>query len=504
MKILSLLASPQAQHLQNIVARTFENAAGSVSPLTVGANGSTVHDLERAARRVERCASSLLFSVEPGKPERLEELRTCSQHKFCPVCSDIQYSRRRNRLAAAAPVIRAAGGTYAYLLTLTLPELPGLNLVEKSALLNRAFRAWYLKGQKRIGRTMERSGGEAGKIVAAVKSVEMKRGISGAWHPHIHAVVFCREPLNYIVYKPEAAAQATLELGRDMSREGRERWKNRVRELGGEWDTMDGVAVSKLSGEWIAAAASVGVVGARSIDAKPIPFAHTEKGVKNQLSNDSGGVLGAVRYALKYAYKPAALQEAEPADVFEMWDALRGFRSVEYIGMARVDHSATEPAEPEPREPGEDREECRPRRSYWTAAKPYRIGIVDESTGEILPAPPEVKPEELEKRMRELIPEVHKACRSMEAKIVGIYRRRRREHLQRYRDGVTDAGLYIHRTEGEYGLMCDRLADVRRWWEDKAKSIAGAPVPVVAWSVFLSQIFAGDPLYDKPEPENYF
>jgi hypothetical protein len=447
-----LLVSPRAKKIQRKTAHTFLDASENLSPLIVGRNGSTVHDLERAADRLTKCGSSMLISAHAGA-EKLEELRTCSQHKFCPLCSDIQYSRRKNRFNSQLPHFQKTA-KFAYLVTFTLPPMQSVGLADKTELLNSAFRKFYLMGQKRTGRKKVRSGGESGKIEAALKSIELKRGAGGCWHPHIHAVVFTSEQLDYVVYDPKIKSEIYNEFGKLP----KDKYVSEMKKRGGIYKTIDDRAVSKLSEEWYNSALSVGVVGAYGVDVDPIDISELK-----DYDGANSGVLSRVKYALKYTFKFDDFEKSNSKDIFEIWDALRGLRTVEYLGAVRIEKEESE------NERESEREEENELPEYLrvsTVIRENHYRKVDYDTGEIIDAvmcddeSEKVEEENPLEKIRVLLPDHQKNYKRMTSVIVGIYRKGRKKAFLVLVRGE-DEERYIERVEELYRVMRARLERLR-------------------------------------------
>lgn len=167
----------------------------------------------------------------------------CRQHLVCPLCAARIQNNRRRRFADP---IKAAARKYshAYIITFTVKD--GEDLAERLGHLKDGMTSFRRMGQRRGS---ARSGGEWGKVRAALVSYEIKRGEgSGFWHTHAHGLVFTDSPIDYQVYDPKRKREIQKECRRDgVGARGR---------LDGavmQWADVAGkrVPISKVTGEWL-------------------------------------------------------------------------------------------------------------------------------------------------------------------------------------------------------------------------------------------------------------
>ncbi len=245
----------------------------------VTGSGLTYSDLMDKLDSIRNCATvvELKGDWKPAGAGTLEQVLTvsaanyCRQHAVCPVCAERMQARRRARFDRAlrrqAEMVRDTrdridgrpGDRYAYLMTFTVADGPDLG--ERLEHLKRSVRNWRRMGQRRKGK---RSHGEAGKVVAGLSTVEIKRGEgSGMWHAHAHALVFSDSPLDYRVY--DADKRAVLEANRNKSAT-----KEELASIASRTVFFQGreVPVSKMSNEWYIA------TGGDSIGIDVAPLRH--------------------------------------------------------------------------------------------------------------------------------------------------------------------------------------------------------------------------------------
>ncbi len=210
----------------------FRGYTGKIDPLS---------RLEIAAKlkKIKSCGNLVELRAVPGDLPSVHNFQKCGQIAVCPVCAARAQAMRKKRFggpieAMATLCGHEAGGTiagraprparpvpadgvapfplgpsapwpgskggesfsglHAYMVTATIR--PRETLREGLDHLSAAWKKFRLMGQRRRGGW--RSRGEFGKVVGGIAKIEIKRGAgSGLWHPHIHALFFTREKLDY-------------------------------------------------------------------------------------------------------------------------------------------------------------------------------------------------------------------------------------------------------------------------------------------------------------------
>jgi len=336
MNIQQIMSGVKSRSINSATATQLYATVSQLPNDTIGRNGTILDDLKVFTGRLEKCGTSAVLGHNNGAT-RVLEMHRCGGHKYCPVCAD-KVSGERVKKIDSSLRDNWDDARYSYMITFTLSNQKDLNASLK--LLNKSYRAWYRAGQKR-GET--RSGGEAGKIVASSKSIEIKKGRgSNLWHCHIHAIVFTSRPLNFRVYDAKKKKIAGKGLSLKSSAD-RETFKKRCEELGAvkEWATVlrNGkevkIPASKLSKEWAIATGGLGCgIDVRVLwgDDRPDSFVSLFDSIKG-----AGGdkTAKAVKYALKYSVKAGDLLKCSYEETFELFDGFRGIRSIEYAGFLR-------------------------------------------------------------------------------------------------------------------------------------------------------------------------
>lgn len=235
----------------------------SVDPLSVlprdyvSTTGLTYSDIDEKIKKISECASIIELResfIEDKKNHSFEQVMKiaaanyCKQHTICPVCSDRLQSRRRARfndpIRAQARMV-TEGTRYAYLVTYTVADGPDLG--ERLEHLKESKKAFRKMGQKRQEET--RSRGEAGKIKAAVSTIEIKRGKnSKEWHTHCHDLVFTDKPFDFRIYDPMKLQELRKRYGKKIPEHEMRNAAFRMVKFQGKI-----VPVSKSSFEWFMA-----------------------------------------------------------------------------------------------------------------------------------------------------------------------------------------------------------------------------------------------------------
>jgi hypothetical protein len=177
---------------------------------------------EIAARllKIQSCGNVVELRAAAGQPIHLHNYQKCGQVAVCPVCAARAQAMRSKRYAGPIESLAAAcgrdgrnrierrskwpgrahddfAGLNAYLVTATIR--PAESLRDGLKTLMDGWNRFRRMGQRR---GKKRSAGEFGKVVAALAKIEIKRGAgSGLWHPHIHALVFTQQPLDYRTFQ---------------------------------------------------------------------------------------------------------------------------------------------------------------------------------------------------------------------------------------------------------------------------------------------------------------
>ena len=232
-------------------------------PYDVSDSGLTRSDLRDKIRKIHSCAGLLEFRAD-YKPDadgtltqeiKLHNATFCRHYTVCEICSRrVQLTRWKRFRAPVENLV--AKYPHVYHVTFTIEDKA--NLGERIDFLQSSFRSFVRAGQRR-GRG--RSRGEWSKVGAAIVATENKRGeCSDLWHAHKHALLFCREMLDFRVYDQDKVKKLEKVYGY------RKVPKEKLFDAAVNVVDRNGtpVAVSKLSGEWLAATGGQGI----SVDAR--------------------------------------------------------------------------------------------------------------------------------------------------------------------------------------------------------------------------------------------
>lgn len=305
-------------------------------------SGLTSEDIRERLRKVYECSSILELRVSESTDEsgavaqdvRLHNASFCQCPSVCHVCAPRAASMRVRNLG---PSITDASRRfpYIYLITFTMRDQPRLRPM--IAQLRASWRRFTRMGKPRVSRWSRADGsssmrkyhdtGEWRKVRGALAGIEVKRGAgSQLWHAHGHCLVFCSEPLDYRVYNPGkiATLRAIYGAGKipdDSMRAAVDRW-----EIDSEGKA---VPVSKIVAEWMQATDGQGV----SLDIEPIR------------ARDGRTVADSARECLKY---PVLLERHNSADLPYIIAEIYGKRFFERYGFFRgIPHDDFEDISPQ-------------------------------------------------------------------------------------------------------------------------------------------------------------
>lgn len=251
-KKLRRLKKKQEKLVNKIIEK---NPLSILPPEYVSDTGLTYSDISEKIEKLQDCASIIELRdsfVKTGdsfeQVMKVAAANYCKQHVVCPVCADRLQVRRRARFndsikAQAERVV--SGERFAYMITYTVKD--GDSLSERMEHLKEAKKNFRKMGQRRG--SDKRSRGEAGKIKAAISTMEIKRGKnSKQWHTHYHDLVFTDAPIDYQVYDQEKKRKLDQKYGGKVPAD-----KLRSAALHTVLFNGEQVPASKVSIEWLKA-----------------------------------------------------------------------------------------------------------------------------------------------------------------------------------------------------------------------------------------------------------
>ena len=169
----------------------------------------TKSDMYEKLDSIAKCASLVELRKYENGETKIHNANFCHNPAVCPICAD-RISKRRKAIYST-PIRKAVKKfaidkysskwkkdfpnqyTGVYLATATIKD--GDNLKERIDVLIESIKRMRKLGQKRI---VGYSFGEWRKVRAGISNVEIKKGKkSGAWHVHIHFLIFTSEPIDY-------------------------------------------------------------------------------------------------------------------------------------------------------------------------------------------------------------------------------------------------------------------------------------------------------------------
>lgn len=261
-------------------------------------NQTTNLDIRSKLEAVMQC-STAHETAETVFGESAVTKYVCNEPFFCNVCAD---SISAKRFLQTKPMIEYAISRGYRLVLLTLTTKDCENPIQNIRQLQEGFRKLYLMGQK--GR-----GGEFNKIAGYAGNIEIKSGKhSGLPHIHMHLLCALYEPLDYQIYHATKKKELESYFGAGMVPQC-ELDKILIHEK------YNGIPVSTLSAQWIAATGGTGI---------NIEVSHIKDTSETR-----------IREAFKYPAKMTDFvkQKIPMTQIFELYDAIRSQRLFRRGGM---------------------------------------------------------------------------------------------------------------------------------------------------------------------------
>jgi len=387
----------------------------------VGPAGLTKSDISDKLTALRECCSILEIHEHQDGHRRIHTANFCKLPAICPMDAHRLQSRRH---LIFSPHIAAAieQGLIPYVVTFTVTSRPTLR--DQVEHLKKSIRAWKRKGQRRVSRKtglITHGRGESRKVVSGFCAIEEKRGESGNWHAHAHALVFTEESFDYQVYDQEQLARLTREHGQAIPRE--ELLKIAIDP--GDFQGQQ-MAFSKATREWLECTGD-------SVDLHFAPLC------KPDSPDPQAEAIKGAREVLKYVHK-ANYTNAE--DVIDVLDQTSGFRFFdcwgEFRGLKKEADSYADNLETEKAKHG-------PRTAqYWTRHHPLYGYASATATQETL------------LDLDEIATALHKDALSKAALELAAYQRRRRTILDELRD-TPDCAFFLDTAKRQFREKLSRI-----------------------------------------------
>ena len=294
-------------------------------PADVSDAGLTRSDIRDKIKKIYNCAGLLEFRANYSPDDtgelqqsiKLHNATYCKAYTVCEICARrVQFTRWKRFKEPIEKMIEKY--PHVYHVTFTIKDANSLD--ERIRSLGIFFRDFVRKGQKRgVGKSL----GQWSKVGAAIVATESKRGDnSDLWHAHKHALIFCRERLDFRVYDEKRYAELIKKYGRGNVP------KSELTAIALQTINIDGreVPVSPLSREWFSATKGQGI----SVYARKL----------------RGDILSVAKEVLKYPVKTSLRHKS---DIPEIIDSTYGKRFLatygDFRGMEKDEFALPETAE---------------------------------------------------------------------------------------------------------------------------------------------------------------
>lgn len=148
----------------------------------------------RRSERIKDCLSVWQWDkYEKNKILDLQKVNRCNNNRFCPNCKLLDISKFIHEFRQAYKNYSDLGYK-AYMLTLTIPSVPGEALRDTIDLLNKKFRKLIEKFSYDISDKRAYKD-RLLKIDGGIKVLEITYNENNGFHPHFHCVVFCKNEI---------------------------------------------------------------------------------------------------------------------------------------------------------------------------------------------------------------------------------------------------------------------------------------------------------------------
>jgi len=144
--------------------------------------------------RINDCLNLWVWDLyEENKLLDLQRLNRCMDNKFCPNCRKFSLASAIHNFSPSFKDLIDQGYN-PYLLTLTVPNVPGDELKNTIKKLNIAFRKFFQKLSQPIGKGYHGFSQRFMQFDAALKVLEITYNYKeNNYHPHFHIIIFSQE-----------------------------------------------------------------------------------------------------------------------------------------------------------------------------------------------------------------------------------------------------------------------------------------------------------------------
>lgn len=315
------------KNYSHIVVRKLKalNLLDQFSPDYVSENGSTIFDFMDLIKKLDKCSGtnhylySDVLTPDGSIKESYKPVSSCSCHIYslCPSCASI---RRNELIKQIKPFIEFSHYLPVHLYNGTITIKDTAAPARDYEHLRRSWTRFIKRGQLRDRITGKRSGGEAGKIIGAVLSIEIVPTSPGMYHVHGHVLLVCSDPLEYMIYDPEKRRELEKQYGKgkipekEMDRIIMK--KILIPDVNDCFKIEKEVAVSALSEEWYKSS------GALNFWLKPL----RERYIKGKLKTVENQLYEIIKYTTK-------TWELSAIDMLKLWDNIKGKKRLTRSGI---------------------------------------------------------------------------------------------------------------------------------------------------------------------------
>lgn len=155
--------------------------------------GSKKH--KNRSERIKSCLDFWLWDkYEQNQLLDLQKVNRCSNNRFCPNCKLLDISKFIHKFRKVYEEYRLLGYKF-YMLTLTIPSVPGEDLRETIDKLNKSFRVLTEKYSYDIN-SKKAYKDRLLKIDGGIKVLEITYNENKGFHPHFHCIIVVKDDID--------------------------------------------------------------------------------------------------------------------------------------------------------------------------------------------------------------------------------------------------------------------------------------------------------------------
>lgn len=151
---------------------------------------------ENKSERISNCMDLWQWDhYEKNKLLDLQRVNRCSNNRFCPNCKLLDISKFIHKFKDVYSELLTKGYK-AYMLTLTIPSVPGTKLSDTIDKLNKDFRKLIEKFSYDDRKSYK---DRYFQVYGGIRVLEITYNVKHGFHPHFHCVVFTKDEIDPVL-----------------------------------------------------------------------------------------------------------------------------------------------------------------------------------------------------------------------------------------------------------------------------------------------------------------